>query len=183
MQPDYEIAEVLEITTPEQFKALGDPFRQKVLRLLVEQAATTNQLAEALGCPTSTMAHHLHVLTEAGLVKVVRTRQVRAMTERYYGRTARTFLSISHERDATNNPGIQMLQQVYKEIATAPDENRFLSCTFSYARIAESQVRNFIERVNELAQEFDTMRVPGEQTYGFVAAIYRTDLPELAVDE
>lgn len=183
MQPDYEIAEVLELTTPEQFKALGDPFRQKVLGLLWEKAATTHQLAEALNCPTSTMAHHLHVLTEAGLAQVVRTRQVRAMTERYYGRTARTFLSMSHEHDATKNPGILMLQQVYKEITTSPAENRFLSCMFSYARIPESQVRSFIERVNELAQEFDTMRVPGEQAYGFAAAIYRTDLPELPADD
>jgi len=183
VQPDYEIAEVLELTTPEQFKALGDPSRQKVLGLLLEQAATTNQLAEALDCPTSTMAHHLHVLTEASLAKVVRTRQVRAMTERYYGRTARTFLSMSHEHDVTKNPGIQMLQQVYKEIATSPDENRFLSCVFSYARIPESQVLTFIERINELAHEFDTMRVPGEQAYGFASAIYRTDLPELPADD
>ncbi len=179
MQPDYDIAEVLELTTPEQFKALGDPFRQKVLGMLLEKAATTNQLAEALGCPTSTMAHHLHVLTEAGLAQVVRTRQVRAMTERYYGRTARTFLSMSHEYDATKNPGLQMLQQVYKEIATSPHENRFLSCTFSYARIPESQVQAFLERVNQLAQDFDTLHVPGQQAYGFAAAIYRTNLPEL----
>ena len=32
------------------------------------------------------------LLEDAGFVRVVRTRPVRAMTERYYGRTARTFM-------------------------------------------------------------------------------------------
>jgi len=32
------------------------------------------------------------VLEKAGLVRVVRTRKVRALTERFYGRTARLFI-------------------------------------------------------------------------------------------
>lgn len=183
MQSNYEMAEVLELNTPEQFKALGDPFRQKILELLMEQPATTIQLATALDCPTSTMAHHLHVLNEANLIKVVSTRQVRALTERYYGRTAHTFISISHEHDSNKALGLQMLQQIYKEIAASPYDDRFLSCIFSYARIPESQVHAFVKRVDQLAQEFDAMRVPGEQAYGFSAAIYRTDLPELPISD
>ena len=41
--------------------------------------------------PKGTVGHHLKVLEKAGLIRVVRTRQVRALTEKYYGRVARLF--------------------------------------------------------------------------------------------
>ena len=41
--------------------------------------------------PKSTVAHHVNVLAEAGMLRVVRTRRVRAIDERYYGRTAGVF--------------------------------------------------------------------------------------------
>jgi DNA-binding transcriptional ArsR family regulator len=85
----------MELSTPEQFSALGDPVRQTILDLLAERAGTTRELAGALGSPVSTVAHHLRVLQGAGLIRVVRTRQVRAMTERYYGRAARSFVSVT----------------------------------------------------------------------------------------
>ena len=42
--------------------------------------------------PQGTVGHHLKVLERGGLVRVVRTRQVRALTEKYYGRVARLFV-------------------------------------------------------------------------------------------
>ena len=45
-----------------------------------------------MGLAKGTVAHHLKVLEAAGLVKVVRTRRVRALTESFYGRTARLFV-------------------------------------------------------------------------------------------
>ena len=46
----------------------------------------------ALDTPKGTVGHHLKVLEKAGLVRVVRTRKVRALTEKYYGRVARLFV-------------------------------------------------------------------------------------------
>lgn len=182
--PDYEMDEVLELTTPEQFKALGDPLRQKVLELLMERAATTNQLADALGCPNSTMAHHLHVLVEARLVKVVRTRQVRAMTERYYGCTARAFIAIAGANSGEKPPAVELLYQALKEIASLQNQNpQFLSATFGHTRIPEQQAQAFTERLDQLAQEFEAMREPGEPAYSFLAAVYRSNLPELPVED
>ena len=179
IQPDYELAEVLELTTPEQLKALGDAFRQRILRLLLEQAATTNQLAEVLHAPTSTTAHHLNVLTEAGLTQVVRTRQVRAITERYYGCTARTYISISSTPDADREPGIQLLQQMLKEVVSSQDNNRFLSYSTGHARISVAKAHMFMERINKLVQEFEGMNTPDEETFSFFTALYQTNVPHL----
>src|SRR4051794_12540870 len=87
--PDYELDDTLELTTPAQVRAISDPLRMTVLDLLRDRAATVSELAGAVERPKSTVAHHVNVLVEAGLVRVVRTRRVRAIDERYYGRTAR----------------------------------------------------------------------------------------------
>src|SRR4029453_5504002 len=89
--PDYELADTLQLTTAEQVRAISDPLRTTILGLLHERAATVTELAKAVKRPKSTVAHHVNVLAAAGLVRVVRTRRVRAINERYYGRTARMF--------------------------------------------------------------------------------------------
>src|ERR671930_2688851 len=89
--PDYELAERVEVTTPAQLRAIADPLRGTILDLLLERAATVAELAAAVQRPKSTVAHHVKVLVEAGMLRVVRTKRVRAIEERYYGRTARMF--------------------------------------------------------------------------------------------
>src|SRR6478609_908803 len=89
--PDYELADRMALTRPAQVKAIGHPLRTTILQLLHERAATVTELAGALERPKSTVAHHVKVLREAGLARVVRTRRVRAIEERFYGRTARMF--------------------------------------------------------------------------------------------
>ena len=82
---------MLVVREHEQLRALGDDLRSKIVVLLRERAASTTELAEKLELPKGTVGHHVKVLEKAGLIRVVRTRQVRALTERYYGRTARLF--------------------------------------------------------------------------------------------
>src|SRR3982750_1597219 len=89
--PDYELADRIALTRPSQVKAISHPLRTTILGLLHERAATVSELAVALERPKSTVAHHVKVLAEAGLLQVVRTRRVRAIEERFYGRTARMF--------------------------------------------------------------------------------------------
>src|SRR5215831_19207782 len=97
--PDYELADRIALTEPSQVKALGHPLRNTILGLLHERAASVSELAIALERPKSTVAHHVKVLVDAGLVHVVRTRRVRAIEERFYGRTARLFY-VAVERDS-----------------------------------------------------------------------------------
>src|SRR5512133_3518145 len=103
--PDYELADRIALTAPSQVKAIGHPMRTTILGLLHERAATVSELAVALERPKSTVAHHVKVLTEAGLVRVVSTRRVRAIEERFYGRTARMFyVSVERSPDRDQLP-------------------------------------------------------------------------------
>src|SRR5512138_839928 len=88
--PDYDLDEMLVVTASEQLRALADPLRATLLELLLERAATVTEMAQAVDRPKSTVAYHVGLLVDAGLLRVVRTRRVRAIEERYYGRVART---------------------------------------------------------------------------------------------
>src|ERR687895_683380 len=89
--PDYELDDQHVVAAPKQLRALADPLRATILDLLLERAATVAELAAAVDRPKSTVAHHVNVLEEADMLRVVRTRRVRAVGQRYYGRTARVF--------------------------------------------------------------------------------------------
>lgn len=174
-EPDYEMAPVLELTTPEHFRALGDLLRLRAIEALGEHAATTKELAAMLGVPTSTMAHHLHVLEEAGLIRVVRTRQVRAITERYYGRTARSLVGLATSADAGKQLGVQLLHAVVNELGgTTPPEGS-LSYVFAASHIPPERVAEFTARLNALANEFEDASVTGLPVYRFLAAIYQAE--------
>ena len=80
----------VDADTPARLKAFGDPLRMLMLDLVLERAMSVTELADRVGRPRGSVAHHVDLLVDAGLLQVVRTRKVRAMEERFYGRTART---------------------------------------------------------------------------------------------
>src|SRR5258707_15033217 len=88
--PDYDLADTVEVSTPAQLRAIADPLRSTILDLVLERAATVAELAAAVDRPKSTVAHHVNVLVEAGMLRVVRTRRVRAIDGPYSGPTGRT---------------------------------------------------------------------------------------------
>ncbi len=183
---DYELDEVIEVRRPDQFRAIGDPTRQKIISLLSERAATTSQLAGALGQPKGSVGHHLKVLEEAGLIRVVRTRQVRALTEKYYGRTARFFEFMGGDLDLPEEQAFHLLRQAMNEYALPESEGQFSDdvLTLRHARIPASRAEEFGRRLTELADEFtDLETVHGERVYALLAGLFLTDLPELPDEE
>src|SRR2546429_7152824 len=178
--PDYELAERIALTSPAQVKALSHPVRTTILHLLHERAATVSELAVALERPKSTVAHHVKVLNEAGLAQVVRTRRVRAIEERFYGRTARMFY-VGVER----SPGDEQLPRDFNDFEIAARESAAayrdgkLWGFIRHARISEAQASEFWERMAELVVEFDQLPRSGETVYGFAVGIYPTDHPTL----
>lgn len=87
--PDYELEELRVVTSREELKAIFHSLRGVLLDLVLERAAAVKELAVAVKRPPSTVAYHVGVLRDAGLLKVVRTRKIRSIDERFYGRAAR----------------------------------------------------------------------------------------------
>ena len=178
--PDYDLADRVALTRPSQVKALSHPLRTTILGLLHERAATVTELALAVKRPKSTVAHHVKVLADAGLLQVVRTRRVRAIEERFYGRTARMFY-VSVERDA----GGEAMPRDFNDFEVAAGESAEdfrdgkLWGFIRHARITEEQASEFWERMAELVAEFDRLPRSGDTMYGFAVGVYPTDQPTL----
>jgi DNA-binding transcriptional ArsR family regulator len=173
--PDYELADRIALTEPSQVKALGHPARNTILGLLHERAATVTELAVALERPKSTVAHHVKVLAESGLVQVVRTRRVRAIEERFYGRTARMFY-VAVERNAEGElPGsFNDFEVAARESARAYADGKLWGL-IRHARISEEQASAFWERMAELVLQFDQLPRSGDTMFGFAVGVYPTD--------
>ena len=171
--PDYDLAEKLELTTPAQVRAISHPLRTTILGLLHERAASVTEVATALARPKSTVAYHLQVLRDAHLVRVIRTRRVRAVEERYYGRTARMFfVGVGDRGRRADLPAdfndfdiaAQESQQAYRTHA--------LRSFIRHARIAPEQASEFWRRALPLIREFESLPRSGSTAYGFVMGVY-----------
>ena len=178
--PDYELADRMALTEPSQVKAISHPLRTTILSLLHERAATVTELAIAVERPKSTVAHHVKVLTETGLVQVVRTRRVRAIEERFYGRTARMFyVGVERRPDGDDLPRDFNDFEVAAQESGAAYRDGKLWGFIRHARISEAQVSEFWERMAELVAEFERLPRSGETVYGFAVGVYPTDHPTL----
>lgn len=178
--PDYELAERVEVTTPAQLRAMADPLRGTILDLLLERAATVAELASAVKRPKSTVAHHVNVLVDAGMLRVVRTRKVRAIDERYYGRTARMFYVgvVSHPGDDKTLVHASALSVAATESVPAQEADELRS-SLRHARIPARRAAEFWREVDALLRDFAKLPRAGDTVYGFVAGLYPTDFPTL----
>ena len=178
--PDYALADRIALRQPAQVKALSHPLRNTILGLLHERAATVTELATALERPKSTVAHHVRVLTETGLVQVVRTRRVRAIDERFYGRTARMFyIAVEPSPDGAQLPQDFNDFEVAARESDEAHRDRKLWGFIRHARISEAQASEFWGRMAELVAEFERLPRSGETVYGFAVGVYPTDHPTL----
>ena len=178
--PDYDLEDLVVVTAPEQLRALVDPLRGTLLDLLLERAATVTELAQAVDRPKSTVAYHVNLLVDAGLLRVVRTRRVRAIEERFYGRTARQFYvgALHRPEDKQVVSAMNGLAEAAAEAAPAHAADD-LRCLLLHARIPVGEVRAFWAEVQELARRFAQIPRSGDQVYGFAAGLYPTDAPTL----
>lgn len=178
--PGYELADRIALTTPAQIRAISDQLRTAILGLLQEREATVTELAAAVARPKSTVAHHVKVLADAGLVRVVRTRRVRAIDERFYGRTARMFyVPVEQGADSEALPLDFNDFEVAARESAAAFQDRRLWGFIRHARISEDRASEFWERIASLVREFDQLPRSGDTVYGFAAGIYPTDHPRL----
>ena len=171
--PDYDADDVLVVREPEQLRALGDDLRSRIVVLLRDRALSTTELAEQLGLPKGTVGHHVKVLEKAGLIQVVRTRQVRAVTEKFYGRGARLFLfkSADSEGEDLRNVAAAGLRRAAEEMLPIGDDGR---TTFAVvrARLSDADARRLTRRLEKLVDDFRAAHSADGDEYGLAAALY-----------
>lgn len=169
---------MLIVEQAEQLRALAHDLRARIVTVLRERAASTTELAEELGAPKGTVGHHLKVLERAGLVRVVRTRKVRALTERFYGRVARLFVLRSDESLPEELRGgalgAMLLRQAAEElVASAPDED---TSALVHARLRPADARRLQRRLNRLVADVQRAEDPEGERYALALAFFQARL-------
>jgi len=169
---DYEAEETLVVSDREQLRALADELRARIIALLRERAWSTQELSRELGIPKGTVGHHLKVLERAGLIQVVRTRQVRAVTEKYYGRVAKLFLFEAEDPEDVRALGAATMRQAAHELERAPE-----GATWGLvrARLGPRDAARFERRLDKLIEDFRTAEVPEGTPVRLLVGLWPTE--------
>ena len=174
--PDYELPDRVVASTPAQMRALADPLRSVLVDLVLERAATVRELAAVVERPRSTVAYHVGVLVDAGLLRVVRTRKVKAIDECWYGRTGRR-IDIN-PGDPSSGHATNLLAEAAHDAEGAAQRDELRS-TLRHVRVPSARAEEFWSRLLAIADEFAAVPRDGDTVYGLAAAIFPTDRPSL----
>jgi DNA-binding transcriptional ArsR family regulator len=174
---DYEADEMLVVSDREGLRALANDLRSKIVVRLRDRARSITELADELGLPKGTVGHHVKVLEKAGLVRVVRTRKVRALTESYYGRTARLFVIKSEEYPDEARDFVAGGLRIAAEELRPPVEDEESTSAYVHAHLTPEDARRFTRRLEKLLDDFQAADTPEGTAYGIVYALYPAGAP------
>jgi DNA-binding transcriptional ArsR family regulator len=169
---DYAAEDTMVVSDSAQLRAMADPFRTQLIQLLRDRARSTQEISEELSIPKGTVGHHLKVLESAGLIRVVRTRKVRAVTEKFYGRTARLFLYQTEDPADGRAISAVTLRQAANEVDLAPVVTGF---GLVRARLTQKEVDRFERRVKKLMDDFRAADHAGGTPSSLTAGIWAVE--------
>ena len=169
---DYAAKDTMIVADPKQLKAMADPLRTQLIQLLRDRARSTQEIAAELSLPKGTVAHHLKVLESAGLIRVVRTRKVRAMTEKFYGRTARLFLYQAEDPEDGRAISANTLRQAGSEVESAAVVTGF---GLVRARLTRKDECRLERRLEKLLNDFRAADTPGGRAWSLTAGFWSTE--------
>jgi DNA-binding transcriptional ArsR family regulator len=173
-----ELPARLVINTIQQFKAISEPVRSRILGIIQNQPATAKQIADHLGASPGAIGYHLHVLETAGLAKVVARRIVRGIVANYYTRTARIFAyDLPGEVTGNETVGLNIMTQARDELAEALvtiKEDPLRSESFPHIRLSAERASFYYERLEALVDDIlhETPDPHGE-VYGILISMFK----------
>jgi DNA-binding transcriptional ArsR family regulator len=169
------------LTRPDQLQALGDPTRWKILGRLIDGPASIQELSRSLAVPKGTIGHHVHVLEDAGLIRLAETQRVRGVMEKRYARIAGRFRFPEEGRtalaSAAGDPTLANLplRQALAEARIPSGPTDPSASVVVRARMPADRARRFARLIEELAAEFVDGAPGTGETFGFVGAVYVPD--------
>ena len=172
-----ELPVQLVINTVQQFKAISDPIRSRILGIIQNQPATAKQIADRLGASPGAIGHHLHVLEAAGLARVVARRLVRGIVANYYTRTARIFkYDLPPEVTGDTSINLDIIAKAYEELAEAEanKETDVHQCSaFPHIRLSPDRAMYYSERMDALIDDIlSETPDPNGKVYGILVSMF-----------
>ncbi|SHI87000.1 transcriptional regulator, ArsR family [Clostridium cavendishii DSM 21758] len=87
------VKDVVILNTLEQIKAYSDPYRLRIITFLRnnKEEATVKQIADYLGEVPAKIHYHIKKLEKAGIVELIRTKEIKGIIAKYYYLTGNSF--------------------------------------------------------------------------------------------
>lgn len=136
------VRENLVIKDPKVAKLFACDIRRDILHNLKRRELTAADLARALDKSNSSIAHHLSLLKDAGLVEETRTEVKRNLVQTYYRATARNFI-ISYSLSDSYSPEAKEVINWSREILKKSLKGLK---AFGY-QIPEEEIPSLLERL------------------------------------
>jgi DNA-binding transcriptional ArsR family regulator len=174
-----ELPARVSITTFEQFKAISEPVRSRILGIIQNQPATAKQLADRLGATPGAIGHHLRVLEGAGLAQIVARRLVRGIVANYYTRTARIFsYELPEDVKGEINASLEILDKARDELTEAfatVKEDPVRCESFPHVRLSSERARYYSERLEALLDDLlHEQPDPDGKVYGIHLSMFQS---------
>lgn len=179
--PGAEVpAERLEFESLDFLDELANPVRARIMRRLRE-ASSIAELASALDVPVTRLYHHINRLESAGMIRVVATRQVGAVTERRYQVVARSFAIASKFFDSHDSDEVAAALGSLFDLAKMGfqrqveggridfDDETTSILSFGHLTLTDDRRTELVERLAALADEFGNDPKPSDGSAGRVA--------------
>ncbi|WP_141432192.1 helix-turn-helix domain-containing protein [Bacillus sp. 03113] len=159
----------------EQLKTISDPFRTKILMLLVEQPYTGQQLAHLLEVPRSKIHYALTELEKNGFIQVVKKEEKGGIIQKFYQSTARSYYPsdqlLPFSEDLGNyvrDLALNVLERAKIRALSAPEEAfqfntadkekwPMISMQLE-AKVNEEEFIKWLAKYRKLLEEFNNMK-------------------------
>ncbi len=195
------------ISDLETLKVISDDLRLRLIQALRGAPRTVKELAGEMGIPQKSLYYHVGLLEDHGLIRSVRTRLVRGITEKWYQATAyliRLDGAVLSETSPVRDEGLAALvttalNQTRDDIVTrsqsglldpavdAPRERRLLS-TWVLGQLSDEQADEFYSRLDALLRDFPVLPPAGNprptgHRYRLLMAFYPVDARDAVTDQ
>lgn len=107
------------------------------------------------------------MLERAGLIRVVHTRKVRAVTEKFYGRVARLFLFHVEDPADARAVGASTLRDAAFQLERSPGDGTW---GLVLSRLTPADAKRFERRLARLLEDFRKADAPGGAPHRLVVA-------------
>ncbi|MFF4364849.1 ArsR/SmtB family transcription factor [Streptomyces sp. NPDC001594] len=176
--PTDDLPETFHVTTDEQLRAVSNLTRHRIMAVLRFEPATITQIAARVGLAKGSSSYHVRLLERAGLVKVVRTRKVRGVNERYYAMAARSILL----PDPGEGEPDLLMRHAVADLEAAP-ANSERHVRMAHLRLTDEQFAELGARLMALADEFRELSDPSLPDASLVFALFHPATGEQAAGE
>lgn len=151
--------------TAAEARALASPLRLRILRVCLHEPRTNKEIAGLLDRDPASTLHHVRTLVDTGFLEALPARRgTRGSREIPYHSTGKSW--------TVANPGTSrtLLDTFLDEVSAVPAEQ--LDTTRLGLRLTEDEHAEFVDRLQELFEEFYARRNPDGTAWSVFLALH-----------